>query len=526
MPESIARSALVLLTCWCSSIHADEPAQREEVLLEHGKFVVSLAFSSDGERLLSTGGLELRLWDLSTHELLTEGQRSPLGDGFFFADGRFAVVGKGLHVYSADAEPLSSREADVLRTEASAGNSLYAYAEEDSGAIEIRRVSDDHLVHTLDKDAGVLAMSRDDAVLASGNEGMVTLWDVERGEALLEIEADKLLVRHVNLSPDASMVGTAGSDGCSVWSVSDGKGVSALEDTEYCNRVAFVGSDAQLVLSQSGMFHGTQLALHDVSTGAIVQKLHHHKGSAEGLAVSRDGMRVAASTGDGTIGLWRINSSPTGKEDLSLCEDLVHTLLEAPSCQEVGERMRNFIYSRLHAIAVGPEDALSSCPEAKELKSKLKDCTESSDLLDVVFEVGTVVEKVQALESWPPSDAEIAQLYLSWLNSRLNTWHKTHHRFPQSEETCSESGLQAELWTQLGIVAISGAPPVTLCYRGAEKRFAIEATVHAERYCARGWVTTINAQSEDGSRANLGTGPITSSPKRLEDGEACELAEP
>lgn len=171
-------------------------------------------------------------------------------------------------------------------------------------ATEQRQPSDSHYCYRL-------AVSADGACLVSGGlDGTVQLWNPERGELINSWRAHSKAVESVAISPNGTLIVTAGLDGASLWDAASGTRIRAIGNPDAVRAVSFSPDGRWLAISAERMIH-----LWDVSTGKLVRSFHGHTQWVACVAFSPDSRRLVSGGGDATARLWDVQ---TGQEILSL----------------------------------------------------------------------------------------------------------------------------------------------------------------------------------------------------------------
>ena len=245
----------------------------ERVYRGHSPHKKGMAWSPDGQRMLSTDLQTVHLWNTSTAELVSAYAR---GDLSFFSpgwspDGRYvaAVAWReaayvwrpstrlDVHAYRGDFHSLAW--SPTKNRIALAGWSQ----------IEIWSPLEDRLEFTLPcKDTGsvrALSWSLDGARLASSGSRhcAIEIWNAMSGELLnfhQSSKGDRVAVEAVAWSPDGLRIATCGIDsGAKIW---------------------------------------------NAETGALIGIYPRHSGGVYGLAWSPDGTRIASGDGEGNVHIW------------------------------------------------------------------------------------------------------------------------------------------------------------------------------------------------------------------------------
>ncbi|HEV3236326.1 MAG TPA: sigma-70 family RNA polymerase sigma factor [Gemmataceae bacterium] len=260
--------------------------------LRHGHQVMSIAYSKDGNKLVSAGADHLaRLWDTDTgKEIRTFGEEADRGNAFapsrwvhsvaLSPDGKFLATGE----HSPGWPVHTIRLWDI-----------------ETGK-EIRKIEGHK--------AGItaLAFSPDSKTLASGSaDKTVRLWQVATGEELREF------TNHLGLVPFAAF----GKDGTTIFSAGD-KTARHWEATTGKELHTFTGHDNDIqagALSSDGKFLATGdsggiIRIWDAATGMEQLKIAAHEKAVKSVAFSVDNTILASGGEDQKIHLWDV---ATGK---------------------------------------------------------------------------------------------------------------------------------------------------------------------------------------------------------------------
>jgi WD40 repeat protein/class 3 adenylate cyclase len=202
------------------------------VLDGHEKQVSAVEFDPSGERVITAGydGV-LRVWRTGSwndpaEELVVDGDAYGLE---FTSDGRYLVAGFGLDGYLSilDGTTLENvatinAHPEYIQDVALIGNDRAISASGDATARAwdippLTNVHEQQAVFTLrGHTGGVLsvAVSPDRSLLATaGTDGLVKLWDAETGAELMTLFGHDRLAHTVTFSPDGRFIATASGDG-------------------------------------------------------------------------------------------------------------------------------------------------------------------------------------------------------------------------------------------------------------------------------------------------------------------------
>jgi WD40 repeat protein len=279
--------------------------------------VQSVAFSPDGHTLVSghQNGT-IGAWDPESGDLLhtQKAHVNALHGVAFSPDGATLASGAGDEITLWDAETHERLRAlegigDVnSMTFAPVGTTALALGLED-GEVIVWDVENDERLHTLAGHSSAVrsvASSLSRMMLASGgDDGSVILWNPETGERLYTLERHARTVRSVAFTPDGTTLASGSDDGTMVlWNTETGSPLPALREqpTEALDSLVF-SPDGELLAA--GTNDGTVL-LWDIKRGRKLCKLQEHTHAVRSVAFSPDGTMLATGSSDGTLILWAI----------------------------------------------------------------------------------------------------------------------------------------------------------------------------------------------------------------------------
>lgn len=296
----------------------------KDVLLghsNHGEWVTRVAWSPEGDRVASTRGQEILIWDAET--------RMPIHR----LEGHDASVG-GLD-WSPDGTQLASGDADgVMATwDAASGEQLFSGEEHTSGITDVRWSPDgqqlasagsldDTIViwdpesgdvrHRLDgTDSGIWSVQwspEADTVVGGTTNGELLFWNLDE---MVNGESTRLIRRHLNwvsglsFSPDGKWLASSGADNRIVLTELDTERAitypghaEAVRSVEYSPDGTKLVSGARddLVIIWDVREPGENKTPLAVYTG--------HSGGVNDVRWSPDGQSVASGSDDGTVMLW------------------------------------------------------------------------------------------------------------------------------------------------------------------------------------------------------------------------------
>jgi WD40 repeat protein len=251
-------------------------------LRAHGPRVSSVAFSSDGKRLVSVGDDSGRVWDVETGQELFK---------------------------------LETHEAGPLVRAAFRPNSGSVMAVARSGCIVVWDAAG-RAGHSWPTGKGPIcgvAWSSDGRWLATGTkEGTAILWDAETGQRRHELNAHPgsypRSLMQLTFSPDSRRLLTVGNDHTwKLWDIETHRPLLTRPHGEsFPTRVAF-SPDGQWFATGGGW---DSLRLWDAETGEQRSALAGHTAAVLGLACNPDARHLISAGADSLVRVWDVRSGP------------------------------------------------------------------------------------------------------------------------------------------------------------------------------------------------------------------------
>ena len=320
--------------------------------------IESLAFSPDGNTIVSCGGNNIHLWDSHTNQLLKTliGHTKSVNSVVFSPDGNTIASAsddgtirlwnvntrKPLKTLMAHADSVNSVVfSSDGETIASAGNDR---------TIRLWNANTGELLKTLTghvENVNTVAFSSDGNTIASGSGRLVylgggedsgtcvgqeiRLWNAHTGEHIKTLRGHTSVVNSVVFSPNGNTIASGsghlmGYEGKAsageevrLWKAHTGELIKTLtEHKEVVSSVAF-SPDGNLIVSgdwydwdgylSSGTWSG-EIRVWDAHTGEHLKTLKGHTGGVSSVAFSPDGKTLANGRTDGTILLWDFSTPP------------------------------------------------------------------------------------------------------------------------------------------------------------------------------------------------------------------------
>jgi WD40 repeat protein/predicted dehydrogenase len=319
---------------------AAPPIKAEGTLGPFNEWVASVAFSPDG-RVIATGTYdEVQISKLGsakpTHTVKHKLGRvrgltfSPDGT-LLYAGGFRKIVAISTSSWKVEKE-LSGHRAYVTGLSVSPDGKLLATSSEDT-SLRLWTLSDDT--------SRVLYQEKEDPItgvafspngnllaMASGDDtrptraGHVRLLNVSSGDVVHEFAKHDRAATGVVFSPDGELVASTGLDEkVKLHSVETGKLVREYDGhSRPTNAVKFLPSGKHVVSASGGRAVGkNEIQIWEAATGEKVTSIGSHKGPVFDVAISKDGVRIASASRDGSAKVWKTESllgSPGGENSV------------------------------------------------------------------------------------------------------------------------------------------------------------------------------------------------------------------
>lgn len=302
----LAGATVLLVTPSSAKAPAEEP---QRTIPAHSGVVRSVAFTPDGETLVSCGGAAVKVWDVATGR---EKRKLQITTG--------AVDPKGLDLESPYYGLALSSDGKMLAASKGDGTvHLWELATGEPKGVLLGRKSG-----TL-----VVAYAPDGkTVAAANNDGVVKLWD-------LTTLKERASFKHgsgawsVAFDPAGKVLATGGNGfgaDIKLWDPATGAELATLRGHGHGIIALAFSPDGKLLAS--GCYDKT-VKLWDMTTRKESATLREHKGFVNGVAFSPDGQTLATSGDDGTLKLWDV-ATRTERASFQAHAEVIWSLAFAP----------------------------------------------------------------------------------------------------------------------------------------------------------------------------------------------------
>ena len=363
----------------------------EVMRMYHQRYVMSVAYSPDGSRIVS-GGWDntIRIWDAQSGQPVGEPLVGHDGNVYSVAyspDGSRIVSGSGdntIRIWNAQTgqplgEPLAGHDGVVYSVAYSPDGSRIVSGSRDNTVRIWNAQTGQPLGEPLaghDGDVYSVAYSPDGSRIVSGSgDNTIRIRDAQTGQPLGEpLAGHDGNVYSVAYSPDGSrIVSGSGDNTIRIWNAQSGQPLGApLKEHDYfVLSVAYSPEGSRIV---SGGVDNT-VRIWDAQTGQpLGEPLKGHVGGVDSVAYSPDGSRIVSGSRDNTVRIWNVQTgqplgepltghdgdvasvaySPDGSRIVSGGWDNTMRIWDAQSGQPLGEPLKGHV-GGVTSVAYSPD---------------------------------------------------------------------------------------------------------------------------------------------------------------------------
>ncbi len=318
----------------------------------------SVAFSPDGNTIVSCGGNNIHLWDSDTNQLLKTliGHTESVNSVAFSPDGETiasASDDRTIRLWNVRTrkhlKTLMAHAESVNSVAFSPDGETIASASDDR-TIRLWNANTGELIKTLTghvENVNTVGFSPDGNTIASGSGRLaylgggedsgtcvgqeIRLWNTNTGELIKTLIGHTSVVNSVVFSPDGNTIASGsghwwGYEGKAsageevrLWNAHTGELIKTLTGHKDVVSSVVFSPDGDLIVSgdwydwdgylSSGTWSG-EIRVWDAHTGAHLKTLKGHTGGVSSLTFSPDGKTLASGRTDGTILLWDFSTPP------------------------------------------------------------------------------------------------------------------------------------------------------------------------------------------------------------------------
>lgn len=290
----------VLLATYSMEIHPSSEASK--ILLGstnaqtiastfHEDGVKAVAFSKDGKRMVSAGGLTVIVIDVESDKELARRKHNDLVFAATFSpDGNFIVSG--------------GKDKEVCVWEIATQTDIHCFSKEDNPYI--------------------ITFSPDNRYFSAAGEEFIHIWDTKTSARVNRIRDNTGPVTSLVFSQDGKWVVAGDKQFAHVWNVESGKEVARLRNEGQVNSVALDPLGKYVVTGGEDF----SVRIWDIATKKETLRMLH-AGPVTSVLISPDGKLIASASRDNTIRLW---NPSTGGEVIRMTHDnSVFTIAFSPS---------------------------------------------------------------------------------------------------------------------------------------------------------------------------------------------------
>ena len=296
------------------------PPENQLALLNCSGSNPVVAFSPDGNRVLTDSQFGFWLTEFERNELMALRTAAPIASAVFSSDGHYILYGTGQDLgkdgYAGLRDLFGDTERDLRQFKGHQGQITGLGLSQDcrrvvTGSIDgTVRVWDAQTGLEIEKlDVGTpvnsVALSRSgNEILVGANDKTVRLWKWNTTKNVERWDGHSFVVLNVTFSADGKRAASASGDGTlCVWELETGKRLVRLEG--HTGGVNAVALSEHGLTALSGGDDG-MVRVWDVAGGKEIQRFDGHTGRVRSVAIAPDGTRAVSGSDDGTARVWKL----------------------------------------------------------------------------------------------------------------------------------------------------------------------------------------------------------------------------
>jgi len=288
---------------------ASQPTREPIVIDAHGRHAQAVAFTKDGNRLVSTGqDACVRLWSVPGFQAVGvfEGHQNSVNSLSFSPDETLLATGSTDGTVRLWSFP-QGQCLHVLAKQSTAwfapdGKRLASISAK--GRIVLWDAKTGEEISTLpavDKRVIALAFTPDATALLVGGTGPIHRINLAEGKKEAELTGHKIVVTCLRLTPDGKMLASTGADGMlRLWSTKDWSEVRKIElRASGVLQIAIAPKGDVVSVGADHLIQSFR-----VKDGKFLGKIDVPVKGVYGLAISPDGRYLANAAADGKVRVW------------------------------------------------------------------------------------------------------------------------------------------------------------------------------------------------------------------------------